>query len=269
MANEKYALLDTDFISKMHLIRKDDQNKLIDKIMTMPEYTFYCHKQIGMELARHNIAGASEWFNAKVADQSVILYDDERIINELTKIYGELAVVSYASMLKLACDSYSAGYFEENFARISKVDYFHIRKEEFIKQLEEDCSEIGEGRNLGELKSYVLLQVLIMKYGEEIYVFCSHDKNARNGAVGIGGVRCISVLSAFIRLKNEVGFSREEADPYIKSYMEGCLGKNQNTFKVQDKSKEKRMRKVPCEQVFCEMFEGKIQEMKNGNLKYV
>ena len=51
--------------------------------------------------------------------------------------------------------------------------------------------------------------------------------------------------------------------------MEGCLGKNQNTFKVQDKSKEKRMRKVPCEQVFCEMFEGKIQEMKNGNLKYV
>ena len=33
MANEKYALLDTDFISKMHLIRKDDHNKLIDKIM--------------------------------------------------------------------------------------------------------------------------------------------------------------------------------------------------------------------------------------------
>ena len=41
MANEKYALLDTDFISKMHLIRKDDRNKLIDKIMAMPNYTFY------------------------------------------------------------------------------------------------------------------------------------------------------------------------------------------------------------------------------------
>lgn len=38
MANVKYALLDTDFISKMHLIRKDDQNKLIDKIMAMPGY---------------------------------------------------------------------------------------------------------------------------------------------------------------------------------------------------------------------------------------
>ena len=40
MANEKYALLDTDFISKMHLIRKDDHNKLIDKIMAMPGYCF-------------------------------------------------------------------------------------------------------------------------------------------------------------------------------------------------------------------------------------
>lgn len=38
MANEKYALLDTDFISKMYLIRKDDTNRLIDKIMAMPDY---------------------------------------------------------------------------------------------------------------------------------------------------------------------------------------------------------------------------------------
>ena len=56
MANEKYSLLDTDFISKMHLIRKDDHNKLIDKIMAMPGYCFYCHKQIQVEIMRHNIA---------------------------------------------------------------------------------------------------------------------------------------------------------------------------------------------------------------------
>lgn len=56
MANEKYALLDTDFISKTHLIRRDDQNRLIDKIMEIPNYTFYCHKQISIELLRHNVA---------------------------------------------------------------------------------------------------------------------------------------------------------------------------------------------------------------------
>ncbi len=54
MANEKYALLDTDFISKMHLIRKDDKNKLIDKILVMPNYIFYCHKQISIELLRYD-----------------------------------------------------------------------------------------------------------------------------------------------------------------------------------------------------------------------
>ena len=59
MANEKYALLDTDFISKMHLIRKDDRNKLIDKIMAMPNYTFYCHDQINDEILRHNTVGPS------------------------------------------------------------------------------------------------------------------------------------------------------------------------------------------------------------------
>ena len=42
----------------------------------------------------------------------------------------------------------------------------------------DDCDTIGEGQNLGELKSYVLLQVLNLKFGEQIYVFCSDDKNA-------------------------------------------------------------------------------------------
>lgn len=269
MANEKYALLDTDFISKMHLIRKDDQDKLIDKIMEMPNYTFYCHKQIGIELLRHNIAGSPEWFAEKLADKSISLYDDEMIMDELSDIYGELAIASYVGMLRTACDAYSEGYFEENFIGISKLDYSCVSREEFLKQLESDCNAISEGENLGELKSYVLLQVLNMKFGEQIYVFCSDDKNARGGIVSIGGARCISVLSSFIRLQKEIGFTRDDAEPYIKSYMSRCLGKDQTTFKVQDTTKEKRMCKVPCEQVFDEMFMGKIEEMKTGNLKYI
>lgn len=69
--------------------------------------------------------------------------------------------------------------------------------------------------------------------------------------------------------QNEIDFTREDAEPYIRSYMNECLGKNQTTFKVQDTSKEKRIRKVPCEQVFDEMFTGKIEETKAGNLKYI
>ena len=85
----------------------------------------------------------------------------------------------------------------------------------------------------------------------------------------IGGARCISVLSSFVRLKNEIGFSREDTEPYIQSYMSRCLGKDQKTFRVQDTSKERRMCKIPCEQVFDEIFDGKIKEMKTGNLKYI
>ena len=54
---------------------------------------------------------------------------------------------------------------------------------------QDDCDTIGEGQNLGELKSYVLLQVLNLKFGEQIYVFCSDDKNARNGVISIGGAQ--------------------------------------------------------------------------------
>ena len=135
MANEKCALLDTDFISKMYSIRKDDNDKLIDKIMIMPNYTFYCHKQIGIELARHNTVGAPEWFCEKVADKSIYLYDDEMIMDELFVIYGELAIASYIQMVQTACDSYRKGYFEEKFVRLSQLDYWSVNREEFLRQL--------------------------------------------------------------------------------------------------------------------------------------
>ena len=45
----------TDSRSKTYLIRKDDQNKMIDRVMELPEYRFYCHEQIRTELARHDM----------------------------------------------------------------------------------------------------------------------------------------------------------------------------------------------------------------------
>ena len=269
MANEKYALLDTDFISKMHLIRKDDHNKLIDKIMAMPGYCFYCHKQSQVEIMRHNIAGAPEWFQSKIESKSICMYDDEMILDELSGVYGEWAISAYAGMLKTACDAYKDGYFEEKFVLVSQMDCRSISREDFLKQLQDDCDTIGEGQNLGELKSYVLLQVLNLKFGEQIYVFCSDDKNARNGVISIGGARCISVLSSFVRLKKEISFTKEDAMPYIDSYMNTCLGKDQTAFRVQDTSKERRMCRIPCEQVFEEIFDGKIDELITGNLKYI
>ena len=71
MTKEKYALLDTDFISKTHLIRKDDQNKMIDRIMEMRGYRFYCHDQVKTELARHTAGDSLDWMEDKISDGSI------------------------------------------------------------------------------------------------------------------------------------------------------------------------------------------------------
>lgn len=67
MQKDKYALLDTDFISKMHIIQKDAGNHLIDRIMELPGYQFFCHSQIRTELLRHNVSGAMEWLENKIS----------------------------------------------------------------------------------------------------------------------------------------------------------------------------------------------------------
>lgn len=42
---KRYALLDTDFISKTYSVQDDGGNHLIDRVMELPEYEFFCHAQ--------------------------------------------------------------------------------------------------------------------------------------------------------------------------------------------------------------------------------
>lgn len=51
---KRYALLDTDFISKTHSVQDDGGNHLIDRVMELPGYEFFCHAQIVAELNRYN-----------------------------------------------------------------------------------------------------------------------------------------------------------------------------------------------------------------------
>ena len=55
-----------------------------------------------------------------------------------------------------------------------------MSREDYLKELERFDIEVGKKNSLGEIKSFVLLQVLSVMLGEQIYVFCSYDKNARN-----------------------------------------------------------------------------------------
>lgn len=269
MTNEKYALLDTDFISKMHLIKKDDENHLIDRILEMSGYQFYCHEQIKTELRRHNVSGVIEWLEDKISLNNIHCYSDEDILNELLKIYGKSSSAMYVQLLRNACDAFSAGYFTEKFCEIQKIDYVGAECSEFLEALKLDERTIGQGQNLGEIKTYVLLQVLSLKYGERIYVFCSDDRNARSGVISFKDARCISVLTSFIRLQKESGLQRIDVEPYIQSFLQFCYNSKQTQFRVYDNSERKRICKVDCKQVIDDIYDGKFIELLTGDLKYI
>lgn len=81
-------------------------------------------------------------------------------------------------------------------------------------------------------------------------------------------VRCISALSAFLRLKKEISWTFDAAEPYINSYVQFCKEHNQQTFRVMEASDVPRMQRVPCKQALEEIFLDRFVELQNGFLRY-
>lgn len=182
MKIEKYALLDTDFISKTHFIHGDTEKCLVDLVVEMPGYCFFCHSQIIKELSRHN-QQAIGWLQHKISEQKIQCYTDEEILSELVKIRGDFACSTYTLMLKDACDAFSKSYFKEHYQTLENFDVVTSTKQDYLETLQKADDEIGKHNSLGEIKSYVLLQLLSLLKGGQVYVFCSDDKAARNGAI--------------------------------------------------------------------------------------
>lgn len=264
---KKYALLDTDFISKTHSVQDDGDNHLIDRVIELPQYEFFCHVQIVTELNRYN-ADAPVWLREKIEKKKIKSYTDQEILEELSLVRGPLACATYTQMLKLACDAFSRDYFSEHYLVLEEVDYATISNENYLKELQLLDIEVGKKNNLGEIKSFVLLQVLSVMLGEQIYVFCSDDKNARNGATNFEDVRCVSLVSVFSRLKEEANWTLDDAEPYIESLVAFYQNHHQTTFRVMEASEIRRLQRVPCRQVLQEIFDGRFIELKNGMLRY-
>ena len=267
MKMEKYALLDTDFISKTHFIQGNTEKSLSDLVVEMPGYCFFCHSQIINELSRHN-QQAIGWLQHKIGEQKIQCYTDKEILNELVKIRGDFACSTYTLMLKDACDAFSKSYFQEHYQTLENFDVVTSTKQDYLETLQKADDEIGKHNSLGEIKSYVLLQLLSLLKGEQVYVFCSDDKAARNGAISFNNVRCISALSAFLRLKKEISWTFDAAEPYINSYVQFCEEHNQQTFRVMEASAVARMQRVPCKQPLEEIFQDRFVELQNGFLRY-
>ena len=264
---KKYALLDTDFISKTYSIRGKANDSLIDRIMELPEYEFFCHEQIVAELGNYH-ADAPVRLREKTGTKKIKICTDQDVLENLSLVRGPLACATYTGMLKSACDAFSRDYFSEHYQALEDIDYMAISNEDYLKKLQLLDVEVGKKNNLGEIKSFVLLQVLSVMLGEQIYVFCSDDRNARNGITNFEGVRCVSLLSVFSRLKEEANWTMDNAGPYIESFIAFCREHHQTTFRVMEASEVRRMQRIPCRQVLQEIFEGRFIELKNGMLRY-
>ena len=154
----KCAFLDADFVMKAFIIRKDDLDYLIDHILNLDGYEFFCHQQTLKEIKRHN-PEAYDWYLEQIQRKRVSLLTDEQIVQELIECYRNeaLGIYSYTDLLRNACDTVSSSYFPRYYDMLDKLDYNSIGTMEFCEKLRELDAEIGEGKNLGEIKTFVLM----------------------------------------------------------------------------------------------------------------
>ena len=267
MANrKKYFLLDTDFCIKSVKIA-DGTSKLIDVLMDISDCEFCCHEKTLLEISDHDDDNdtAQRWLEDQISAGKIHLYSDSKILDELGRIYGDLKYMAYCAYLKNACDAYDSSYYENHFGSLSN---FAVASNEvaFLSELSACENAIGQSKSLGEKKSAVLLQMLQFLYPNQVFVFCSDDSGARRGFTGFGDIKCISILSAFVVLK-DLGFSKNALEQYFVSYESLCGITNQVIFKVWNKKMNEK-RKIPCREVFDGIFRNEYEVLQNGDLKF-
>ncbi len=264
MIRKKCALLDTDFISKLHITRKDDENRLIDRVLELSDYKFVCHEQIVIELGRHNET-AIRWLQERITEGTIQTFSDAELISLLRSVYGKSAVLYYLNYLQNACEVFDRSFYGRYYANLEQN--IEMSEAEFFAEISRCDAAVGCDNNLGEIKTYLLQQVLQCQEELQLYVFCSDDNKARNGLANAGGIPCISAISSFYVLKERLGMERIEAKLYFDSWMQFHQAKGQTSFKVHNNTKEMQLIKMEGYEIFDRIYDGTIALLKNGNLK--
>ena len=264
----KLAILDTDFIIKGCIAKSDNANRLMDRILELPDYKFYCHEQTLVELSDHD-NDALTWLTDKISNGHVCKYTDDILLNELTSVYHDLALWQYTNLLKNACDAFDQSYFNNHFNGLNSYDYSHKSIQDYLTTLRALESKIGKHNSLGEIKEYIVLQWLNIKQSHPVFYFCSDDGDARKGALVLDNVdiTCLSFLSSFQRLISCNILTAETIQPYVESTQKFFRDHKQKTVTVKQPS-DNRNAKILYEDVFRDIIGGRFIELKNGCLQY-
>lgn len=264
--NKKYALLDTDFLYKSHLARNEAGHTLAELVLDFADYEFFCHEMIKEELTRHEVdPDPNPWLEEKIKARRINLYSDRDIVNELGKIYGEAAVLTYISLLQISCDSFYSGFFKKYYGKLECTEYI-TDIDCFLTVLKSCDDKIPHQNGLGEKKTYVLVQMMEILYNKQVYVFCSDDFKARQSIASLTKpINCISILGVFYKLM-KMGHDKTEMQEYYDRL--SAFLKNQTEYRVWSFSGHQRIR-VPIMQVLDDIYDEKFQLLKNGDLQYI
>lgn len=265
----KYAILDTDFVSKANIIKTDDR-VLADEVLSFPEYRFYCHHKMTEELDDHGTNAAKAWLQRKTDSGEIICYNDRRIIEELQAEIGAHCFSYYQSYLKNGCGIIGDDFYATYFSGIDEwIDFGKSDMEEFLSLLQSCEAEIGHQKSYGEVKAFVLLQTIRYLYAKEAFLFCSDDRLARQSFANKALVPCISILSVFLKLWL-MKKPYDDVQRFYQSFVDWCTNRKnpQTTVKVWVfRNGSYKRESVRIENILADIYAGKYEARKDGDLQ--
>lgn len=268
---QKYAVLDTDFVSKANIIKAEDY-VLADEVLAFPGYSFFCHQKMKEELEDHGGRKAQAWLENKIESGEVVCYSDDKILSEMSSCVQNYCFSYYRSFLKQGCNLFDRDFYSKYFLPLDEMmDTEEYDQERFLSVLHSCENQIGHQKSYGEIKAYVLVQTIKLLYNTEAYIFCSDDFGARQGFANGAQIPCISILSVFLKLRL-MGKMMKEVDPYFQSFLHWCLDRKNPQTHVKIwvfKDGSDKREKVPLDLVLNDIYEGRYCARKDGDLQKI
>lgn len=182
----------------------------------------------------------------------------------------------YIDLLEQSCEPFSAKFCQTYYQPLCdlRTEIFSgnaTHTVENVAQIVAECDEaVGTDNNLGEIKTYVLEQILEYMGEGCIFLFCSDDQGARRGVFELRNtlqVECVSALGAFYLLNKMFGMDRTALTGYFTTWMDFHLQHNQRVFKVYD-PKGARLIRVEGWKLLDDICAGLLYMRVDGFLQY-
>jgi hypothetical protein len=257
-----FAILDTDFTSKLHTTTNTEGMPLIEYLLKLP-YTFCCHEQIKKELSVHNNA-AEKWLRSKIAARIITCYTDKDIILFIQSSFRSSfasAKMFYLSYLRESCEIYSRNFYQTYFGSLETPDDIPI--DSFCQKIDCCDKQIGRQNDLGEIKDTLLLLALRNCTGNKIFNLCSDDKTARRSIIRYHEddeirISCISAFGFFFVAKVKRLFEKAEAEQFLQSWLKLHNGRCTISIETHTSRPQPDFPKMDAGEVFQHIWDGSM-----------